>query len=189
VTTNHPFYVDSGPGIVTSAWVHAGDLRVGDRIRTESGRDVTVVGLRYHAGQAHVYTLTVATDHDFFVGSAGVLVHNAICPIHIHNTLEDELLSKGVHIDTAGVELSVLPGQGGDIVFKAVSDSRYSSDAVKAATKIAVAGLEDPAIVSRLLAVAQHSLTLAQASSNPEIRASAAEYAFLVKDLRALGAK
>ena len=77
VTTNHPFYVDSGPGVATPAWVQADDLRVGDRIRTASGQDVSVVTLRYHTGQAHVYTLTVAADHDFFVGSAAVLVHNA----------------------------------------------------------------------------------------------------------------
>jgi len=40
---------------------------------------VRVVGLRYHAGTADVYTLTVANDHDFFVGAAQVLVHNADC--------------------------------------------------------------------------------------------------------------
>ncbi len=83
VTTNHPFFVDSGTGIATPAWVQAGDLRVGDRIRTASGQDVSVVALRYHTGQAHVYTLTVAADHDFFVGSAAVLVHNSsVCRIN-----------------------------------------------------------------------------------------------------------
>jgi len=30
-----------------------------------------------------VYTLTVATDHDFFVGAAGALVHNASCNIKV----------------------------------------------------------------------------------------------------------
>jgi len=78
VTTNHPFYVDGGPGAAAPQWVQAGDLRVGDRIRTEDGQDITVAALRYNTGNAHVYTLTVATDHDFFVGSARVLVHN--CP-------------------------------------------------------------------------------------------------------------
>jgi hypothetical protein len=35
-------------------------------------------------GEALVYTLTVATDHDFFVGPAGVLVHNAgPCPVSV----------------------------------------------------------------------------------------------------------
>ena len=69
-------YVDGGPGITAPAWVQSGNLRIGDCIRTESGHDMTVVALRYHSRQAHVYTLTVADDHDFFVGSARVLVHN-----------------------------------------------------------------------------------------------------------------
>jgi Pretoxin HINT domain len=81
VTANHPFYVDSGPGIEGPAWVQAGSLHYGDRIRTENGQDVSVVGLRYHVGRAHVYTLTVATDHDFFVGGSGVLVHNSFCSL------------------------------------------------------------------------------------------------------------
>ena len=80
VTTNHPFYVDGGPSIVAPRWVQAGDLRVGDRIRTADGRDVAVAALRYNTGNAHVYTLTVANDHDFFVGPARVLVHNCFVP-------------------------------------------------------------------------------------------------------------
>ena len=77
VTTNHPFYVDSGPGIAAPQWVQAGDLKVGDRIRTANRRGVAVATLRYNTGKAHVYTLTVANDHDFFVGPERVLVHNA----------------------------------------------------------------------------------------------------------------
>ena len=34
--------------------------------------------LRWNVGQARVYTLTVATDHTFFVGTARVLVHNQL---------------------------------------------------------------------------------------------------------------
>jgi len=78
VTTNHPFYVDGGPGIATPQWVSAGDLRLGDRIRTASGRDLVVTNLWDDVGSAHVYTLTIAVDHDFFVGTARVLVHNCV---------------------------------------------------------------------------------------------------------------
>jgi len=77
VTANHPFWVDSGAALAAPGWLPAGDLRTGDRLRTEDGRDVAVLGIREGAGSAHVYTLTVARDHAFFVGSAGVLVHNA----------------------------------------------------------------------------------------------------------------
>lgn len=38
---------------------------------------MAVVGIRRNIGSARVYTLTVAADHDFFVGSAQALVHNA----------------------------------------------------------------------------------------------------------------
>ena len=42
---------------------------------------MAISGLRYNVGYAHVYTLTVANDHDFFVGTARVLVHNTgPCP-------------------------------------------------------------------------------------------------------------
>jgi hypothetical protein len=94
VTTNHPFYVDSGPGLSTPQWVQAGDLRVGDRLRTEEGRDVAVTALHYDTGYAHVYTLTVASDHDFFVGSADILVHNQdeeSCPVGAANAAQESI--------------------------------------------------------------------------------------------------
>ncbi len=76
VQPDHPFWVDGGPGIDGPGWYTAGTLRVGDRLRTAAGRDVSVVAIRWNAGDANVYTLTVANDHTFFVGSARVLVHN-----------------------------------------------------------------------------------------------------------------
>ncbi len=87
VTTNHPFYVDASAVRGQAGWVQAGDLRVGDHVRTASGHDLVVTNLRYAVGTAHVYTLTVATDHDFFVGPGQVLVHNcALKPgVDIHN--------------------------------------------------------------------------------------------------------
>jgi hypothetical protein len=48
---------------------------VGDQLHTEDGHDVTITALRYDTGYAHVYTLTVANDHTFFVGTARVLVY------------------------------------------------------------------------------------------------------------------
>ncbi len=80
VTTNHPFYVDSGTALAGRGWLPAGSLRVGDHLRTAAGHDVTVIGLHQGVGHAPVYTLTVAHDHTFFVGSAQVLVHNATGP-------------------------------------------------------------------------------------------------------------
>jgi len=79
-TADHPFYVDKSAVRDQAGWVAAGQLRVGDRLRTERGMDVAVASMRANAGRAVVYTLTVATDHTFFVGTARVLVHNSTCP-------------------------------------------------------------------------------------------------------------
>ena len=80
-TPNHLFYVDVGPGIAHPEWLAAGDLQAGDRLRTEDAKDTMVLRVRYHTGYARVYTLTVATDHDFFVGPDAVLVHNCVGPL------------------------------------------------------------------------------------------------------------
>lgn len=76
VQPEHYFWLDGGVGLHGAGWLQARQMRRGDRLRTVSGHDVTVVGIRWHVGHAVVYTLTVAKDHTFFVGSARVLVHN-----------------------------------------------------------------------------------------------------------------
>ena len=83
VTSNHPMYVDDGPGLTGTGWLEAGQLVPGDRLRTENGKDVTVLAVRWNVGDAIVYTLTVAVDHSFFVDAAEVLVHNAYCGSNI----------------------------------------------------------------------------------------------------------
>ncbi|HUY56149.1 MAG TPA: SBBP repeat-containing protein [Candidatus Nanopelagicaceae bacterium] len=77
VTANHAFWVDGGPGLAKAGWLEAGQLKPGDRLRTATGAEVTVLRVRWNMGNALVYTLTVAVDHTFFVGTDGVLVHNA----------------------------------------------------------------------------------------------------------------
>lgn len=90
VTVSHPFWVDGNADFANAGWRAAGELQVGDRLRTASGADVTVVGLRYHVGQAIVYTLTVSLDHTFFVGSARVLVHNAVCANILKSVVKED---------------------------------------------------------------------------------------------------
>jgi len=75
-TPNHAFWVDGGRGLHGAGWVLAARLEPGDRLRTAGGKRVAVARVLQHAGRAVVYTLTVARDHTFFVGSAQVLVHN-----------------------------------------------------------------------------------------------------------------
>ena len=76
-TANHLFWVEGGPGSSGAGWLEAGQIRPGDRLRTAAGTTVAVIRVRWNAGEAEVYTLTVASDHTFFVGTARVLVHNA----------------------------------------------------------------------------------------------------------------
>jgi hypothetical protein len=72
-TPNHRFFsADRG-------WVEAGQLRVGERIRTANGTHALVLGFTLEATPSDMYDLTVESAHSFFVGSGGLLVHN--CPV------------------------------------------------------------------------------------------------------------
>jgi len=103
VTTNHLFWVDAGPHRKHAGWVLSGNLRVGDRLYTADGKHVLVVRVRRHVGHAVVYTLTVAHDHTFFVGSARVLVHNEDC------TFETRTDAFNAIRDRAGIPRSQQP--------------------------------------------------------------------------------
>jgi Pretoxin HINT domain len=73
-TPNHPFYTaDRG-------WVEAGVLKLGEKIRTVTGTDATVVSYTLDAHPASMWDITVAGAHSFFVGSGAVLVHNCARP-------------------------------------------------------------------------------------------------------------
>jgi Hint module len=45
VTTNHPFYIDAGGRRRSADWIAAGQLLLGDCVRTASGHDLTIVRL------------------------------------------------------------------------------------------------------------------------------------------------
>ncbi|MFI9387764.1 polymorphic toxin-type HINT domain-containing protein [Kutzneria sp. NPDC052558] len=76
-TENHPFWVDN-----LSKWVDAGQLAMGEKLRTDSGREVTVVALHRYDENTKVYNLTVDGAHTYYVSSGGltVLVHNGPSP-------------------------------------------------------------------------------------------------------------
>jgi RHS repeat-associated protein len=74
-TQNHRFWDRT-----LHAWVHAGHLRVGDRLYTGAGDTETVTAVRSFIGRRTMYNLTVALSHTYYVlaGPVPVLVHN-IC--------------------------------------------------------------------------------------------------------------
>ena len=67
----HRFYSET-----RQDWVAAGELRVGELLRTWSGQAVTVESISLKAAEHRVYNLEVEQEHHFFVGESGVLVHN-----------------------------------------------------------------------------------------------------------------
>jgi len=73
-TGAHPFWSET-----RQAWVPARELRAGEELRTQSGAAATVASLVRQPGSQPVFNLEVETEHVYFVGEAGVLVHNS-CP-------------------------------------------------------------------------------------------------------------
>lgn len=74
-TPGHPFYV-RGDGTGAGGWMLAGFLRRGDQVRSPSGAWVNVREVERHPRAADVFNFEVADNHDYFVGSGGMLVHN-----------------------------------------------------------------------------------------------------------------
>jgi RHS repeat-associated protein len=69
-TLLHPFF-----SLERKTWVHMGDLRVGERIQSESGP--LVVRSLTQADSAQVYNFEVDGAHTYLVGNARVWSHNA----------------------------------------------------------------------------------------------------------------
>ena len=68
-TAEHPFYVNK-------VWIEAGKLKVGDLLVTGKGNKFPVTAIRVIDTAVKVFNITVAEDHDYYVGGSKVLVHN-----------------------------------------------------------------------------------------------------------------
>ena len=69
-TGEHPFWV------VGRGWVHTEDLEVGEEVRLIDGSQARVTQIVENEESATVYNFTVDLDHTYFVGNAGLWVHN-----------------------------------------------------------------------------------------------------------------
>ncbi|WP_433273831.1 polymorphic toxin-type HINT domain-containing protein [Actinosynnema sp. CS-041913] len=80
-TDGHPFWV-VGEGV----WKEAGELRVGDLVRTSDGRELPVLQVERRSEYLRVHNLTVDDLHTYYVGAAdsAVLVHNAGSSCQVH---------------------------------------------------------------------------------------------------------
>jgi RHS repeat-associated protein len=86
VTGEHPFYVrihgarsnlsseDDGK------WIEAKDLQIGNEIRKADGTWAKVESVIQKSEGAKVYNFEVADNHNYFVGTMGLLVHNTCFP-------------------------------------------------------------------------------------------------------------
>ncbi|HET6326797.1 MAG TPA: polymorphic toxin-type HINT domain-containing protein, partial [Planctomycetaceae bacterium] len=70
-TDNHPFWSED-----RHAFVPAGELRVGETLRTASGNQTHVIAKTTRGVTEDVFNLEVEGMHTYFVGDKGVLVHN-----------------------------------------------------------------------------------------------------------------
>lgn len=105
VTTEHPFLVEE------RGWVPASELRPGDCLRTLFHRirhgPTCVRNVFALSDEATVFNFEVATLHNYFVGSCGVLVHNqsvltdaSIAQTRVHTTLAArKLIREDVDLD------------------------------------------------------------------------------------------
>lgn len=72
-TDTHPFWVPN-----LDRWVDAGNLNVGDMLRTSSGTYVKILELKRFTKRQRTHDLTIADVHTYYVlaGATPVLVHN-----------------------------------------------------------------------------------------------------------------
>ncbi len=74
-TDNHPFWTED-----RREYVPAGELRVGENLRTVNGSRTYVQSIRPRGPPEDVYNLEVEGAHTYHVGTTGVLVHNSCAP-------------------------------------------------------------------------------------------------------------
>jgi hypothetical protein len=70
-TASHPLFSED-----RNDWVPAGQLRVGERIRTKTGT-ARIEAIRWKKGEHRVYNIEVEADHAYFVSEIELLSHNA----------------------------------------------------------------------------------------------------------------
>ena len=74
-TAEHPYLRVSEQG---QRWVEAGELQIGDQVRTVSGL-ATITFIEKCNDVTPIYSLVIFSNHTFAVGDAGIIVHNGEC--------------------------------------------------------------------------------------------------------------
>jgi RHS repeat-associated protein len=79
-TGTHPFFVKRG-GDTDGSWLPASAIRAGDHLLNKENVWVAVMRVSSKATVETVYNFEVEDNHNFYVGSSGLLVHNSACDI------------------------------------------------------------------------------------------------------------
>jgi hypothetical protein len=74
-TPEHPFFIKHADGS-EGHWVPAGQMRAGDYALARKGTWAKVISITAVESERTVYNFEVEANHDYFVGLAGLLVHN-----------------------------------------------------------------------------------------------------------------
>jgi RHS repeat-associated protein len=102
-TNGHPFWV------VGTGWKVAEDLQVGDRLLGTGGESFPVERLEPISGLTCVFNFEVEDDHNYFVGSTPILVHNQDIHPSFNKAVEEALAwLRAQGIDTAKPERLVM---------------------------------------------------------------------------------
>jgi hypothetical protein len=78
-TRGHLFYDPPG-----KRWLPARMLFPGSILKTKDG-EIRVLAVRFRHETGHTFNLEVAPDHSYYVGAAGLLVHNGADDAHVSN--------------------------------------------------------------------------------------------------------
>jgi colicin D/pretoxin HINT domain-containing protein len=74
-TDSHPFW-----SVDRQDWIHAGDLEVGEQVKTADGETLALKSAARRPGLHTVINLEVQEDHVYYVSDSAILVHNTGCP-------------------------------------------------------------------------------------------------------------
>ncbi|MFD7770917.1 polymorphic toxin-type HINT domain-containing protein [Streptomyces sp. NPDC059787] len=126
-TDNHPFRLADD-----QRWRNAGDLRIGDELRTPNGAGAAVTEVRDEQGPQRTHDLTVDDLHTYYVlaGETPVLVHNNNCGVP-SGSLHGEKLAQKLRLESANSPFT----QGGQLTPDAVAGSRLAMPGTKMKNK------------------------------------------------------
>ena len=137
-TRAHRFWVED-----SHQWLEAAKLKPGMEVRLDNGKQAKVesVVVRDLAKPEATYNIEVENDHDYFVGSLGVLVHNGISTdldIRFHHAYpkylggaEDQLLEPvptEMHYEYHAALDEVLPRSEGTAYYAARTGAERDAD-------------------------------------------------------------